>query len=114
MTMAFNEKTFVPDILTNWNKISRFKFLSEEFINRYRDYLDWNEICLHQKLSRSFIIKYIRIFYGYKLNFPVLRKNMYLSPELKREIKMWGYVHVQDGEDFFEFRERIEDRQNAI
>ena len=43
----------------DWNSISFYQNLSEEFIEKYSDKLDWCWISRHQKLSESFIMKYI-------------------------------------------------------
>ena len=39
-------------------KISIFQELSEPFIEKYKDYVDWDFISIYQKLSKSFREKY--------------------------------------------------------
>ena len=38
----------------DWDKISRFKYLEEEFIRYYKDKVNWNYIHMYQRLSESF------------------------------------------------------------
>ena len=109
MTMAFNEKTFVPTLETDWFRISRDEFLSEEFMERYSSQLNFIVVSKHQKISRSFILKYRE-----RMNFHHLQFNRYLSQELRNEIKNWQSVMPSDRSYYFEFREKIEDRKNAI
>ena len=42
----------------NWLMISCHKYLSEEFIEYYKNKLDWNSISICQKLSEEFKIKF--------------------------------------------------------
>lgn len=42
----------------NWNDISKYRELSENFIEKFKDYIDWNEISRHQILSEDFIEKH--------------------------------------------------------
>lgn len=42
----------------NWNYVSSFQKLSEEFIESHLDYVDWGCISSYQKLSEEFIEKY--------------------------------------------------------
>ncbi|BAE47704.1 hypothetical protein G8S49_06410 [Clostridium botulinum C] len=43
--------------LNNWNEISS-QDLSEEFMDKYQDILDWKYISVYQNLSESFSEKY--------------------------------------------------------
>jgi len=109
MTMRFDEKTFVPTITTNWSRVCRIKFLSEEFIMKWKDCVDWKELCLHQKLSRSFLFERIRK-YDANIAFGQLQKNMFLSKALKKDLEMWGNVKMKHHDDFYDFLDKIEDR----
>lgn len=40
-----------------WKNISKFQILDEEFIEKYRKYLDWSYICSVQRLNEEFIEK---------------------------------------------------------
>ena len=41
-----------------WYKISKFKYLTEEFIEKYKNKVNWVWISEHQKLSGEFIHKF--------------------------------------------------------
>ena len=45
----------------DWDEISRYQKLSEDFIREFEDYVDWYEIRHNQNLSEDFIkeFKYI-------------------------------------------------------
>jgi len=43
-----------------WSGISTYYFLSEEFIEKYSNQVDWRRICANQKLSEQFIEKIFR------------------------------------------------------
>lgn len=43
----------------DWIKVSKHKYLSEDFIRKYKDKLHWHEIVTYQKLSNNFIIESI-------------------------------------------------------
>ena len=60
---------------TNWNEISR-EPLSESFIEKFQDKVDWDKISCSQKLSESFIIKHID-----KLNLDLILQYQKLSIE---------------------------------
>ena len=42
----------------NWEQISRYKYLCENFIEKYAGKVNWNFISTYQKLSEDFIQKY--------------------------------------------------------
>lgn len=42
----------------DWRRISMHKYLSEEFIEYYKNKLDWNTISVYQKLNEQLIEKY--------------------------------------------------------
>ena len=54
----FNEKTFVPDKNTDWNDISQYQKLSEQFIEKHSNKVYWTYISRYQKLSEQFIEKH--------------------------------------------------------
>src|SRR3712207_7086110 len=56
-----NENEIIVNELTNsnnWGEISKYQYLTEEFIEKYKDKLYWNSISRYQKLSESFIERY--------------------------------------------------------
>src|SRR3712207_3292379 len=76
-----NEQAIVINELVNpelndWNKISKNKNLTKEFIEKYQDKIDWDEICIYQELSESFMEKYAN-----KLNWDLISKYQKLSEE---------------------------------
>ena len=62
--------------------ISYYQNLSEEFIEKHSDKLDWYYISSQQNLSEEFIRKHID-----KINTYSLMNNNYISRELKNQIK---------------------------
>jgi hypothetical protein len=42
----------------DWEEISKYRFLSEIFLDTYRDELDWSLVSEHQQLSETFMDKY--------------------------------------------------------
>ena len=59
----------------NWNYISRCQTLSESFIEKYNDKLSWYNISIYQKLSESFIEKYIdKVDWDHILKYQTLSK----------------------------------------
>lgn len=60
-----------------WNTISKFRGLSEDFIDKYCDNLNWKELSKSQILSEKIILKYIdRIYLPYIAKYQVLSKEM--------------------------------------
>jgi len=59
-----------------WGKISIHRFLSEDFIERYKDKVDWDYISAYQKLSEEFIEKYEN-----KVNWYRISRYQFLSEE---------------------------------
>ena len=53
----FNDELLLKfvNIYYTWKVIIAFRELSEEFMDKYADYLDWRGISLHQKMSDDFI-----------------------------------------------------------
>jgi len=100
MTMAFDEKTFVPDKNTNWDLISLECNLSEEFMEKYSNRIYWTYISLRQKMSKKFAIK----FRAY-INLDRFRFNENIPKETYNAVA----VHFDDNY-YYEFIEKIEDR----
>ena len=48
-------KKIIRDNIINWVTISKIPNLSEQFIEKYQDKLDWDNISIYQKLSEPFI-----------------------------------------------------------
>ena len=53
---GYNKK--INDFYYEWNEISEFKYLTEAFIDKYKDEVDWYLISYCQNLSEKFIEKY--------------------------------------------------------
>jgi len=96
-----------------WEKISYYKYLSEEFIREFQDEVDWSRISIHQTLSEEFIrefqdeVDWEKIsYYKYlseefirefkdKVNWFNISYNQTLSETFIREFKdnlNWGYI----------------------
>ncbi len=43
---------------TNWNTVSLYKYLSEDFIREFLDEMNWHSVSRIQKLSEKFIIEF--------------------------------------------------------
>jgi hypothetical protein len=65
----------------NWNLISRYQKLSENFIKKHSDKVNWYEISYYQKLSGKFIKRNVN-----KINFTLLMMNKNISDGIKNEI----------------------------
>jgi hypothetical protein len=63
--ISYQEPYILLDL--DWKSLSSYRFLSEDFMDRYACYLDWQSICTHQKLSEDFIR-----FHQDKVNFKSL------------------------------------------
>ena len=68
----------------NWKQgISRYQRLSESFIEKYKDKVDWVYISIYQTLSEQFIerfsdmVDWDNIIYFQKLSYEFLEKNLY-------------------------------------
>ena len=97
--MAFDEKTFVPDDTTNWHKISTYN-LSEQFMEKYRNRVNWTWISRFQKISKKFAIK----FKAY-IDLDRFRFNKNIPPETYNAVAFFF-----DDNYYYEFIEKIEDR----
>jgi hypothetical protein len=42
----------------NWEAVSQYQTLSEEFIRDFQDKVDWKKNSLHQNLPESFLIEF--------------------------------------------------------
>ena len=66
----------------DWNWISRYNTLSEEFIEEFADKVNWYCISVHQKLSESFIRKHAD-----KVNWSAISSTQTLSEDFIREFQ---------------------------
>ena len=51
----FVEKLLKKLNIIDWNKLSHYQILSEDFIREFKDKIDWMAVCRYQKLSEDFI-----------------------------------------------------------
>ena len=59
----------------DWNQISKYQKLSEEFMIQFQDKLDWNWISIYQKLSEEFMIQFAdKLDSSARRNFDLLSK----------------------------------------
>ena len=65
----------------DWNCISEYQKLSEGFIDRHSKKLNWNFISIHQKLSEGFIAKHAD-----KVDWFYISRFQKLSEEFKKKI----------------------------
>ena len=68
----------------NWETISRYQKLSEDFIKEFQDKVDWVYIPYKQKLSEEFIGEFYQ-----KINFKKLLNNKDISNEVKEFCRMF-------------------------
>lgn len=76
------EKDFVIYNDYNWEKISKYIYLSEHFINRYNNQLNWEHICQYQQLSEHMMEKYI-----YKIDWFLISLYQKLSEQFMSKYK---------------------------
>jgi len=67
----------------HWNAISRFQILSEDFIREFKDRVNWIYISRHQKLSEEFIREFKD-----RVNWDYILIDQYLSKEFIKEMGM--------------------------
>ena len=70
----------------NWERISQYQTLSEDFIREFKDKVDWDSISKCQKLSEEFIEEFKHKIYWNKLF--KYNEKVNLSKEFKRKY-MW-------------------------
>lgn len=75
----------------DWGFISYYQILSEKFIEQHKDKIDWECISSSQKLSEKFILKYKD-----KLDWWKLTKNANLAPYIRKKVAS-GYYHFEIG-----------------
>ena len=51
LTSEIKYKDILERYNYNWNQISKYEYLSEEFIECYKDKVNWDYISTYQKLS---------------------------------------------------------------
>jgi len=80
----------------NWVLISKYQKLSEKFIEKYKDKVNWKYISEHQKLSKSFIEKHKD-----KLNLDLIEHSWHYKTEeeKKKEILKTGLYECYN--DYF-------------
>jgi len=74
----------------SWENISRYQHLTEDFIRKFKDYMDWTNISKFQKLSESFIREFED-----KVNWNWISFKQTLSESFIREFKdkvNWYYI----------------------
>jgi hypothetical protein len=67
--------------IDDWQYVSGFQVLSENFIEKYSDKVDWINVSYSQKLSQNFIRKHINKIC---INWLILNRN--ISKELRCKI----------------------------
>ena len=93
----------------DWDCISIHRKLSEEFIEKYKDRVNWRFISLHQKLSEEFIEKYKDRVDWYRIS-----SNQKLSKEFIEKYKDgvdWDCIslHQKLSEEFIEkYKDRVD------
>ena len=65
----------------DWDAISKYWKLDEDFIRRFHDFVWWSSICRCQKLSEAFLIEFIGEIYTYSL-----KLNRHIPQEVKERI----------------------------
>jgi hypothetical protein len=84
------DKDYKNTSQNNWNDISQFQKLSEEFMREYKDLINWYSISVYQNLSESFMREFKDLFNWYSIS--VYQK---LSEDFMREFKdlvYWTYI----------------------
>lgn len=68
----------------HWNEISQYQILSESFMDKYKDKLNWDSMIISQSMSEEFIISHI-----YYINWKLLStyKRDYLSSDFLLKYK---------------------------
>ena len=81
---------FMYDKENAFNKISRYQILSENFIEKYKNNLNWKFITIYQKLSEKFIEKYNK-----NINWDFVSIRQKISPSfLKKYNKNIKWINV--------------------
>lgn len=62
-----NDIEIIDSYNNDWTEICKYQYLTEEFMTKYYNKLDYYEIAEYQKLSEGFIMKYHKKLYNYKL-----------------------------------------------
>ena len=92
----------------DWNYISAYQKLTEDFIREFKDYVDWYWISKNQKLSENFICEFKN-----NVNWNFISKYQNLSEDLIREFKDkldWNNIskYQKLSEDFIrEFKNNV-------
>jgi hypothetical protein len=78
----------------DWNYISRYQTLSEDFIREFQDKIDWYYISCYQKLSEDFIREFKN-----KVNWNMISFYQKLSEDFIREFQdklNWEYIRYNE------------------
>ena len=92
----------------DWNFVSSYQKLSEDFIREFKDFVNWHKISISQKLSEDFIREF-----KYKVNWYEISICQKLSKDFIRECQHyvnWNYVSFYQklSEDFIkEFKDFV-------
>jgi hypothetical protein len=81
---------FMYDELNAFKNISRYQNLSEEFINQYKDKLEWKNITIYQNLSEKFIEKYSKKIIW---NFIPIRQTVSYK-FIKKNINRFNWINI--------------------
>src|SRR3712207_7465640 len=88
-----NEEIIINELvnpeLNDWNKISKYQYLTEEFIEKHQNELNWRCISRYQKLSGEFIEKYKN-----KIDWEQISAKQELSEELDRKSTRLNSSHA--------------------
>jgi hypothetical protein len=93
----------------NWYSISAYQTLSEDFIREFKDEVNWYSISAYQSLSEDFIREFED-----KVHWPLISESQPLSEEFIREFKdniEWDCISEYQAlsEDFIkEFKDRLD------
>ena len=123
--------TYTDLVDVNWNEVSAYQKLSEDFIREFKDKVDWRYISMYQKLSEGFIGEYadrvswywvsmyqklsegfIREFKD-RVNWGCISAYQHLSEDFIREFAdmvdwYWVSMYQNLSEDFIrEFKDRV-------
>jgi len=104
----FNEKTFVPDENPNWSYISQCQVLSEDFIEKFKDYVSWNHISSYQVISETFIEKFKdKVNWYYTSHFQVLSEEFIEKFQDKVEWDNISHYQVLSEEFIEQFQNKV-------
>jgi hypothetical protein len=68
----------------NWDLISSFQVLSEDFMNDFEDEIDWYAVSYYQKMSKEFVGRH----------FNKLSPSIHFNPNISEEIKEFYKIFI--------------------